>query len=390
MLLLIGVATVVTLRRASLRWADFVGYIECGEAALAGRFGPEFGATMPYWVWPPFFAYACLPLALLARLGDTGPRLVWALANLGLAAVAVNVLADATLARPRDRDVVLIAVASGLSFLASSIGYHQLNLLVLVLVLLGARAIARGEKGRGGALLGLAAALKVWPAFLLPYLFLRGERRASLVAGATGAASLLAPAALFGPSRAAELTFLWLTQSGPLAGGAHHFRNQSLGGVLARTFSQPDWGVAGLPTFHLGGLTPEDVARVALLVGAAAFLGLSVHLSRGRAPLLVDLSVLMPASLLLVSPLLWRHYLVCLLGILLLAAEDLFRARRPPRALGGLAILFVCLVALQEPAISGEWLASAVLAYHGGAVLTVVALSMGLVSRARRLGRSLP
>jgi hypothetical protein len=372
------IASVVVSRHALGRWADFQGYIDCGEAVLAGRYGPEFGGGIPYWVWPPFFTYACIPLAWFARLGDVGPKLIWLILNGGLAWVVLRKWVTGVVPAEHRSVVTPIVALVSMSFLAANLNFHQINLAVLALFVFGVAEVERRRPWLGGAAVGLAAALKVWPALLLPYLFVRGERRAVLSATAVGLLSLVTPAALFGPSRAWQLTCLWFTRNALSAGGAHGFRNQALGGVLARFFTSPDWGVPGAPVAFIGGLGVPECAWLALILGAGLFALLTWQVARraGKA-LLVDVAVLVPAAQLLVSPVMWMHYLVNLWGALALIASACWPlsgepGRRAPRGLIALAIGGLVLVAAQERALTGYRVSSLSMAYDSGFVLVVV------------------
>ncbi|MFN7130472.1 MAG: glycosyltransferase family 87 protein [Myxococcales bacterium] len=371
----LAVALVVTLRRAALRWSDFVGYRDCGEAVLGGTYGPHDAVPMPYWVWPPFFAYLCVAAAWLARQGELLPRLLWAGLNLGLLALVARRWMLPLIPPDARRLALPLSLVGCASFLASTVAYHQINALVLALLVLGLARIGHGRSASGGVLLGLAGGIKVWPAFLLPWLLLRGERRAVGAAVLTGGLTLLAPALLFGPARALELTAAWLFGGAAASGGAHEGRNQSLNGVLTRLLTDVPAGIGGFPQTNIAAFDPSLVTRLALGLGLAVFLWLSVRVARRPTTMLEELAVLAPAALLLVSPLLWRHYLVVLLGGAALAAGRLVSGGpidRTTRVLLGLAVL---LTLVQEPALTGERLSRAALSLNATFLLTALAIA---------------
>lgn len=377
---IVAVAAMVAARRAALRWSDFIGYIECGEAVLAGTYRPFDTTRMPYWVWPPFFAYLCVPAALLGRVGELGPRLAWFAVNIGLLALVIR-LWVLPLLDPQDRRLGLpLVLVATLSFTTSTVVYHQINLLVLALLVGGVVALEKRNETLAGVLIGLAGGIKVWPAFLLPWLWFRGAKRTFLAAAITGGLTLVAPVLLFGPGRAWELTRAWLEHGGPRAGGVHEGRNQALNGILSRLLTDEPWGLAGVPTLNIADLDPGVVARLAQILGGLILLIMSWQVARRRTRPIEELALLAPASLLLLSPLLWRHYLVALLGGAALVIGRMLRGDRPPVAAIALWIL-LCLA--QEPAITGEWISRAVLSFNGNFVLTV--FSLILIERARRL-----
>jgi len=140
-------------------------------------------------------------------------------------------------------------------------------------------------------LVGVAAAVKLTPLLLVPYLFLVGKRRAAAWAGGTfvaceGLAAALSPVsswrywthALFQPGRAGNLTYI---------------SNQNLQSILER--------------FHHGALPGTVVWPVAGLLCVAG-LALAVVAYRRSSPFLGMLVCVTTG--LCVSPITWVHHLV--------------------------------------------------------------------------------
>ncbi len=379
----LAIAAAVTMVRALGRWSDYQGYIDCGEAALAGTYDPKPGDN--YYVWPPFYSLLAIPLALLARAGEVWPRAVWAGINLALAAYVVRLWVGSIVPREKWPLLMPVVVAATLSFLSSTIGYHQINLVILSLLLSGAFLIGRDKEFKGGALVGLAAALKVWPAFLLPYFLLRRQWRAVAAAIAVGAASLAAPIVLYGPSRTVELTLRFLRAGGPTSGGSHEGRNQALNGVITRLFSETN-DPQRLPFLPIFSISTASAARVSLILGALLFGWLTWRIARRPNPQpLIDLAVLAPASQWLVSPLLWRHYLISLIGAVALVAGAHPRA---PRGLTALAVVASGLIFLQEPGLAGFEVSRWALVGNAGFLMTGCTIAAAVWAReiSRRSG----
>lgn len=175
---------------------------------LAGRLpgsAPE-GHVWPY-IYPPLLAYALAPLSLL-RLEHA--QLIWALLSVTALGVALaasiqgfalpSPAAAESGAERRASLLRAVALAALLVFalpLRSNIAHGQVNLLVLALLVLSVRAHLSGKDVASGALLALAALIKVTPA-LFVVLFLARRRYKAALAFAAAAALLAAATLPFG------------------------------------------------------------------------------------------------------------------------------------------------------------------------------------------------
>lgn len=197
---------------------------------------------------PFYLPWVPCTLSLLTCGGPQTAALLWAL---GQVAALASCLALCTrwLERAAVRGAptcVAAAVIIASPAIYEAAFFNQLSFLVLALVLAGSFAVARGASLRGGALLGIAAALKLLPVMMLVWLALKREWRA-LGAAAVAAAgvSLIPPLAVLGPQRAWAAHVEWLRDNvlGPPLEGMvdpalrEHFvdhRNQSIAAVLGR------------------------------------------------------------------------------------------------------------------------------------------------------------
>jgi hypothetical protein len=187
---------------------DYELWIRTGRAVLeggdiyAGR-----GDGLLSFLYPPFAAVLLAPFALLGK-----PLMYAALALVNAAAWVVVVAATRALCAfaPRDlaSDVLPSLICSSLIFLTFDLG--QPNLLLLAFILAGFVAIEAERKELGGALLGFAAAIKVFPAAILFYLLARRQwRAATSMVVALAIFSVAVPALVLGPHTAASDLARW-------------------------------------------------------------------------------------------------------------------------------------------------------------------------------------
>jgi alpha-1,2-mannosyltransferase len=169
----------------------------------------------------------------------------------------------------------------------------QINILLALMVaadLLGSRRIGRVTLPQG-VLTGVAAAIKLTPLILVPYLVLVGRRRAAALAAATfvaceGVAALCSPAS-------SKVYWTKDVFDASRAGGLLYISDQNLRSVLAR--------------FHHANVPGALVWSLAVLLGTAGVL-LAVLAARRSSPLLGLL--VCEATALLVSPISWVHHFV--------------------------------------------------------------------------------
>ncbi len=136
-----------------------------------------------------------------------------------------------------------------------------------------------------GLLLGLAAAIKVWPAFLVPYLAFRERQRFAAKATAAACVFTIAPAAWLGWGETFHLLSQWYAQEKRINAllGDRWYPSQSLRGVMLRYLTRMNY--SGLPDTHyrLVNLVswPSVDVRLAWLV-LALLLGLVSLILAGR------------------------------------------------------------------------------------------------------------
>ncbi|MEL4164717.1 glycosyltransferase 87 family protein, partial [Corynebacterium bovis] len=285
------------------------------------RFG-----TLPF-TYPPLAALLFVPLALLPQtVASLSMTAVTCLCLAVTVAVTVHALArEAGTTLPR-RDVAVVSVLAlpvlvWLHPVLQTFGFGQVNVVLMAAVAVDL-LLPRTPWPRG-ALIGLAAAVKLTPAVFVLVLLLRRRWRAAAVAAGTGlGASALVWLVL--PADSAAYWFGALRDPGRI-GGLEYAANQSLRGVVARTVTGGD-GVQSV------------VWVVAALVVAALVVAAMVRLLRRGA---VTAAVVANALLaLLVSPVSWSHHWVWVVPMLLVTGAAAVAGR------GAVPVVLGCVVAL--------------------------------------------
>lgn len=230
--------------------------------------------------WPPFTIAALSPYALLGRVAIRLAQAAWTVTSAVLLAWAMAACA----ARWGWRAVLLATLAVAKPLQAN---FERLNLGAVLLALIVAAAIdlEDGRDRRAAIWIGLASALKMFPALLIPYLALRRRWSAAGLAAALAVGCTVLPMLRYGPAGALSTVHDWLalSRASPEAQG---FRAQMLGGMVV--------GVGG----SLAAAVAVDVALTALVLAA---------LTR-RAPDAPSEVGLVTQLAVLLSPIGWFHY----------------------------------------------------------------------------------
>lgn len=295
------------------------------------------GGDTNWAVWPPGFAPFASSLARMDAIAQKPTALLFQFLGLAGLLVALFVVVEwltgrRPLASDSDRriawdaPVIALAVLVPIRLLMSDFETSQVNLIILGLVVLGARLLD-SRKWTGGLLIGLGSAMKATPILLLPYFIWRGRWRAF---GATVfgvfVGWLVLPSLWLGPGRTFELWSAWI-QALPLAAGQYVWRNQALRAVGVRTF--------GLET------------GVNFWIAATAVLALGILIAFGRPFRQVgsrrtaaEVSTLLVA-ITIVSPVSWKSHYVTLI---LLCAAVFIMARHVGDSRGRIALWGLALV----------------------------------------------
>ena len=286
------------------------------------------GLRLPF-TYPPIAAVVLAPLALLPM---AAAGTVLTVASIALAAVVLRVFLR-RLAGPAAAPVWaalwLLPVALLLEPVRSTLAYGQINIVLMALVTLD--CLTAEPRWPRGALVGLAAAVKLTPAAFVLFFLLRRDYRAAATAGVSFAVTTAAGFVLAWHDSVRYWTSV-VFQTGRI-GDPVIAANQCIQGVLARA-----------------GLDPHSLA------GAAAWLALSAIVVmvawRGMRQALAASQDCWALSLnafaaLLISPMSWSHHWVwCAPALLTLA--DLGRRHRSRLAAAVAAIGLVVFVAAPQ------------------------------------------
>jgi len=283
----------------------------------------------PY-VYPPLLAVMMLPLSFLSF---SRASLAWYLTNVSCALLAFVFLSRLLDFGKSPWHMVIVAFLLATSEpLTRTITAGQLNLLLLLLLTLSIVFLEQKREVTAGTLLGLAAALKVFPALLIVMLFWRRRFRAAWAA--LGCAILLTLGAAAVAGFGVTLDYLGLVKQMGYGsstwshlGQSYHIApaNQSPAALITRLLSVDSnsglYGVASMPA----------LAKLLSMATAVTLLVLSLVLTRSRRGsrdvsgnddrLVFGLFVL---TALLVPSLMWDHYLTIALlpAVLYLGSLD--------------------------------------------------------------------
>jgi alpha-1,2-mannosyltransferase len=280
----------------------------------------EYGFT-----YPPFAALSMLPMAVVPW-----PVAITISATLTVVSTLVMLFwfVDPIARRRGWTRWFAIAVAAGLAAafepLRETFLFGQVNMLLLVLVGADLLFLVRRKHPLGGAVIGLATAIKLTPGLFIVYLLLTRRWRAALVSMATAlGATVLAAAVAPDATREFWTDALWNTSR---IGTQSFISNQSVNGFVAR-------------------LNPLDPSRSLWLVLAVGVLALWAWRAREAAAAGDEAAgfALTGVAGCLLSPITWVHHLVWLLPALILVVD---RALLPgiPRLRRRRLLVFAALV----------------------------------------------
>jgi alpha-1,2-mannosyltransferase len=301
--------------------------VDLGTYLMGGTHA--FGANLYQVLYPPTglgFTYPPLAAMLfvpLAHLPERVDQVAFSWVNIGLLFGLLAVSLRAVCPTMERRVVVwwalvLVLPAGFLDPVRETVLLGQVNLLVALLVIADMTLDLRVPRG---VLVGLAAAIKITPVILIPYLFLTRQTKAGLRAtGVFVAAAAVAAAA----SPHAALRYwsheLWYPAN---TGNVAWIGNQGIVGVVERAVGHQ---LTTMSTFTL----VVVVGGIGLAVAAVAYRRLS--------PLLGLLAIEAAESL--ASPVSWSHHFV---WVVLLIAWLALGADRPTHGewwASGVAIVF--------------------------------------------------
>ncbi len=284
---------------------------------------------------PPFAALLMEPFA---RLPWQRAYLALQLTSIALLGVSIYLALGLFTREAPSALAAAIAVASALIFMPvnRSVGYGNIDVAMLFLWVVGLWFLSRRRLAPSAFCLELGTAIKVTPAFAVPFFILRRQWK-WLAWYAASSAALLA----YSLWRVGwQNNHLWISSVAPaLAGGMTGFYNRSLMGLLY-ALTAPHTLALDLP----GSPRLFLLAKLMSLAVYAAFLAACWRKSRSSGQLLLELSLL-PLVVLLISPLSWpQHYVLALLPLVVLWTRARQRAASVSKL--ELALLACCTLLL--------------------------------------------
>ncbi|GLZ37044.1 glycosyltransferase 87 family protein [Actinokineospora sp. NBRC 105648] len=259
------------------------------------------GFTLPF-IYPPISAVAMIPLTVVSFPVASA---VMAFLTVTLAAVTMAVALPAL--RLSRNWLVLLPALLFLEPFRSTLFYGQVNVVLMAMV--AADCLVRTPRWPRGALVGVAAALKLTPAAFILFFLLRRDWKSLRNAGISFAAATGA-GFLFAWDESVEFWTKAVFTTGEKVGVGYE-GNQSILGALTRVDTTWLWPVLA-------------VAVIALAVAG---------MRRVDGPLAFAVNAL---AMLLVSPISWSHHWVWCLPVLLV----FFAYGQRTLALGGAVVFF--------------------------------------------------
>lgn len=236
--------------------------------------------------WPPFAVVTVVPFALVAHWSVVVAKAAWAL--LTVACVAWSVTRAGRTWGWTPALLALLAVSKPLQTNAEALNVNAILLALIMAAILDLRA---GRDARAGAWIGIAAALKAYPALLLGYFAYRRQWCAFGVGLATAVGLTIVAVLPYGPAGAVATIKDWLALSAGVRVPEWARTSQGLDALLLRLGASPALAL---------------IARVAVVVGTAAVL----RPGPGRRENALYEIGLVTLVTVLVSPVAWDHYYV--------------------------------------------------------------------------------
>jgi hypothetical protein len=322
------------------RWLH-AGPLYAGSGPASGFIGPPFQAA--------FFA----PFAALSDFNDVLARIAWYGLNLVCLAAGVVFWSRAWDASRHDQTTtpavgrsVWLALLAILLPLQTNFEHQNMNALLLCLGGATAYTLVTRKWMAAGALIGLSAALKVFPALAIVYVAARGWWACTMIALATAIVLTALSLLVYGPSAGAQVASWIAVASG---GWPTRPQNQSLVAAIDRLLS-----AGPLTGVHNAQQVP---ANFGVYVGAAVVLiGLAVLIARRQASspaqIACEFAAVTVLSVLL-SPVAWDHY-----WVLLFPAYLLMHDAQEPQLLGRRATFVFWTAAILTSGLSRATLGS--------------------------------
>jgi alpha-1,2-mannosyltransferase len=304
--LLLVVFAAINAGNALHKGGDFDVFLQAGERVLERQPLYEDSGPDPGVIGPPFQGVFFVPFAVVGHHApERAPAILWYLLNLIALAAGVWWWARANGAwvpeRAWDQPAVLLPLLAVILPAQTNFEHQNMNALLLALTGAAAWSGTRGHRVASGALVGLAAALKAFPALMLVVFLVRRDWRALASAVMTGLALSASPALWYGPGAMVPLFRRW-TEVLAEGGWPTRVQNQSIVAMTSRFWPDAATAIA----------VALIAILVVILIATARRSREGTHAPSGTAAALA----LALAVAVLVSPIAWDHYWLLMLPAL--------------------------------------------------------------------------
>ncbi len=198
--LVLVVFAAINAGNALHKGGDFAVFLQSGQRVLEGEPLYEGSAPGSGVIGPPFQGVFFVPFAVAGHAAERAPAVLWYFLNLIALAAGVWWWTRANDAwapeRPWDQPAVLLPLLAVILPAQTNFEHQNMNALLLALTGAAAWSWTRGHSAASGALVGLAAALKAFPALLLVVFLVRRDWRALALGVLTGLTLSASPALL--------------------------------------------------------------------------------------------------------------------------------------------------------------------------------------------------
>ena len=295
-----------------------------GDAAVFFEGGRRFLAVEPLYagssaadgfIGPPFQAAFFAPFAAINAVSPVAARLLWHAVNLACFTVGVRWSLEAWnaararlgLAELTWLPMLFAPLAAILLPLQTNFEHQNMNALLFAFIAGATVQLLIGSAIVAGVFIGVATALKAFPALLIVYLLVRRRWTAALTAIASATAlSIVLPMSVYGYAGFTELarTFWRLGNSGwPVRGN-----NQSLVAAIDR-LTTGHFGAGDVSGVRVGAEAPQAATIFAIAAVILLLIQIVTLLRTPRAQPAVPVEIASVTVLaILLSPIAWDHY----------------------------------------------------------------------------------
>jgi alpha-1,2-mannosyltransferase len=217
---------------------DLTTYLEASRAIMRGENPYTLDLAFPY-LYPPFLAFAVIPLTLMPNMIAL---VIWSVASIWALVWAIRetlVTVEPDL-QERDLTPLLAALLSvGFPIVQNNVRNGQVNFIVLALCIYALRLFLHKQSGACAVAWGTAVAIKLMPAILIVFCLIRRRIREVVGAMALAAVLCVVPVVVAGRSLLMfQADYIKRLMRGELSPTAADSLNFGAGGVL---------GTLGLP-----------------------------------------------------------------------------------------------------------------------------------------------